>query len=231
MKESKQKLLQITGLSNEVFELLRFELNMFLVRLGCYLNPFKIYTIKKYINQTDIRLNIGAGPFGELGWVNIDMFKFKQVSFTYDCRKKLPFKSETITKIRCEHVLEHMDRDYEALLFLKACNRVLVSGGIIRIVVPDISKYVEAYYENDWAKVGLDNNQIKSWQGAAILTHTFRQDGEHKYGYDFEALSKLLQDAGFQTISKSQFGVSMDPDLKSDQPNHQPYSLYVEAVK
>ena len=106
-----------------------------------------------------------------------------------------------------------------------------MSGGIIRIVVPDISKYVEAYYENDWAKVGLDNNQIENWQGAAILTHTFRQGGEHKYGYDFDALSKLLQDAGFTQISKTEFGVSMDAGLKNDQPNHQPYSLYVEAVK
>ena len=231
MKKSKEKLLEITGLSNEVFEIIRFELYMFILRLNTKFNPFKKLEINKYVNSADLKVNIGAGPFGEDGWINIDIAKHKNISFTYDCRKKLPFADNTVSKIRCEHLLEHLDKIYELPEFLEECKRVLKKNGVLRIVVPDIEKYINAYYEGNWTLVGLEHNIQAKWQAAEILTHLFRQGGEHKYGYDFHALSKVLIDAGFEKVIKTAFGCSLDGDLKYDQPNHRFHSLYVEAVK
>ena len=231
MKKSKKKILQFTGLSNEVFELFRFELNMFMVRLNSKLNPLKIYKIKKYARHNNIKLNIGAGPFGEEGWVNIDMFKYKNISFTYDCRKSIPLKNNTVSLIRCEHVLEHMDKEYEAKVFLKECHRILNKGGIIRIIVPDIEKFIKAYYEKDWKVVGINQEVKGEWQEADILTHTFRQGGEHKFGYDFKALAYLIEACGFTDIQKTTFGCSISAELTKDQEIHLKHSLYVEAVK
>lgn len=231
MKKSKATILKITGLSNEVFEIFRFELNAFLLRLSSTFNPIKRRTIKRYVALKNIKLNVGAGPFGEDGWVNIDMFLYKNVSFTYDCRKKLPFLDSTVSKIRCEHLLEHMDREYEAPKFLGECNRVMKENAVLRIVVPDIEKYIHAYYLNNWSLVGMDQNPTYERQAADILTHTFRQGGEHKFGYDFNGMEKILLEAGFSKIMKMEYGKSNDLELKGDLPNHRQYSLYVEAFK
>jgi len=231
MKKSKEKLLRITGLSNEVFEIFRFEWNTFLLRLNCSVNPFKRRKIKKFTGLSNLKVNVGAGPFGEVGWVNIDVFYCKNISFTYDCRKKLPFRDGTVSKIRCEHVLEHMDIQYETPLFLKECHRVLTETGVLRIVVPDIEKFVHAYYLNEWSALGMQQAISPNWQPADILTHTFRQGGEHKFGYDFYVMKRVLEDAGFKKIERMEFGRSFDPELQKDQKNHEKYSLYVEAIK
>jgi hypothetical protein len=107
----------------------------------------------------------------------------------------------------------------------------LKKGSVIRIVVPDIAKYIRAYYENDCSVVGLSKKLPDSWVAADILNHTFRQGGEHKFGCDFVALEKVLFDSGFRIIEMKQYGVSLDLDLKFDQTNHALYSLYVKAVK
>jgi hypothetical protein len=64
-----------------------------------------------------------------------------------------------------------------------------------------------------------------------ILNHTFRQRGEHKFGYDFETLRRTVSKAGFLKITKMSWGNSADPMLKDDLPNHRPYSLYVDCMK
>lgn len=231
MNKNKIILLKYCGLSNEVFEILRFELNMLFLRINNKINPFKIQKINNLAKSNNILLNIGAGPFGEAGWINIDMFMYKNISFTFDCRKKIPFRDNSVSLIRCEHVLEHMDKQFEALVFLKECVRILKPRGIIRIIVPDIEKFITAYYEKKWEKVGINYEFSPYWSEADVMTHIFRQSGEHKYGYDFKSLTYLLQEAGFQTIYKTEFGSSKDNKLTNDQPNHQWHSLYAEAIK
>ncbi len=231
MKANKARLLKLTGLSNELFETIRYEMKLFFIRFGSKFNPFKINRIKKIGSQGNLYLNIGAGPFGEEGWVNIDADMLKNISFTYDCRKKIPFKSASVEVIRCEHVVEHMDREYEAIPFLKECLRVLKPGGVVRIIVPDIEKFIAAYYKHDWSIVGIDDKFSEEWGEADLMTRTFRQGGEHKFGYDFVAMSHLLKRVGFSIINREEFGVSSNPLLVNDQKNHKPYSLYVEGIK
>ena len=63
------------------------------------------------------------------------------------------------------------------------------------------------------------------------LNHQFHQEGEHLFGYDFETLSFALKKAGFSSVKRQAFKVSVDPDLAIDLPIHESYSLYVEAIK
>jgi hypothetical protein len=41
----------------------------------------------------------------------------------------------------------------------------------------------------------------------------------------------VLLEAGFASVHKQSFRVSLDAQLAIDQDQHRPYSLYVEAVK
>jgi predicted SAM-dependent methyltransferase len=220
----------------ENFNVLRFELKCMRINLNNRINPFAISKIHRQRSKTGLSVNIGAGPFGQADWTNIDMFPHKNVALIYDCRRKLPFADGSVDRIRCEHVFEHLDNKDEAPKFLKECLRCLGTGKVMRIVVPDLELFINAYCDSSgeaWKKLGYDLNNLPGDLETPmdILNYTFRQSGEHKYGYDFRTLQGILQKAGFKVIQKMSWGNSLDPMLKDDQENHKGYSLYVDCVK
>lgn len=231
-----KKIIDASPVSPEIFSAFRVEFRAFRNRLNNRLNPFKRLAISKYTAQKNISLNIGCGPFGHDGWVNVDLMPLKNVSFTYDTRRHLPFKNETVVRIRVEHFFEHLDKDFEVPRFLDECKRIMQPGAVLRIAVPDIEKFIEAYSKNDkalWLNLGYDVSNLP--QGfdtkIAILNHIFRQDGEHKYAYDFEAMHYVLNKHGFKQITRQQYRQSLDNELIEDQQNHSNHSLYVDCVK
>jgi predicted SAM-dependent methyltransferase len=229
-------LLNMSPVSPEVFMIFRVEFRAFRNRLNYRLNPFKRMEVGKFTSQNNISLNIGCGPFGQDDWVNVDLMKLRNVSFTFDSRRSLPFKDNTVSRIRVEHFFEHIDKSYEAPVFLDECKRVMQDGAVLRIVVPDIEKFIRAYLNNDkgeWKSLGYDIDALPKGfdTKVAILNHIFRQDGEHKYAYDFESLSYILIKHGFKNITGQQYRQSLDELLIDDQQNHSNHSLYVDCTK
>jgi predicted SAM-dependent methyltransferase len=229
-------ILKLSPVSPEILSITRVEFRAFRSRLNYRLNPFKRMAVSKFLTSDSINLNIGCGPFGQHDWVNVDLMKLKNVSFTFDSRKKLPFKSGSVDRIRVEHFFEHLDKKSEVPSFLEECKRAMKQGAVLRIVVPDIEKFITAYYDNDkasWADLGYDTDNLPENfdTKVAILNHIFRQDGEHKYGYDFEALKYVLQAHGFRQIVRQHYRKSLDDQLTQDQENHSKHSLYVDCIK
>lgn len=221
-------------LSRENFNIFRHELNAFLLRLNSNFNPIKRATVSKYTKQDEICLNVGAGPFGKEGWINVDMFKLNNITFTYDCRRKMPFRDNSVRRIRCEHVFEHLTMHDEVPAFLQECKRVLKEDGVLRIIVPDIAKFIKAYYEKDnilWNEMGFEVGAKEAPTAAFLLNHVFRQDGEHKFAYDFETLEYVVKKAEFSQVIHQEWMKSIDEKLKDDLANHRPYSLYVDCIK
>ena len=118
-----------------------------------------------------VKVNIGSGPDGLSNWENLDwgMLAFLgkapllQKAFVFfgllpasyvkkwppnlilhDCKKKLPFKNNSVDFLYTSHFVEHLKR-YEAVDFLKDCFRILKLGGVLRICVPDIEKISKKY--------------------------------------------------------------------------------------
>jgi hypothetical protein len=78
--------------TRENFDRLRFELNAFRININNRINPFAIYKVLRQRSKTGLSVNIGSGPFGLEGWVNIDMFSLdqpvhKSYSLYVDCIK------------------------------------------------------------------------------------------------------------------------------------------------
>lgn len=225
-------------ITRENFDIFRLELNAFIVRFQNKISPIHKARIRKNINAPNPSVNIGAGPFGAPGWINIDLFPHRNISFTFDARKKLPFRNNSVERIRCEHFFEHLDRNEEAPAFLKECLRALKPGKVLRLVVPDLEKFVSAYVSQStekWKELGYSFKNMdpeSQWQTPIeVLNHTFRQNGEHKFGYDFQTLEMDLKNAGFERILKNDWNQCMDTGMNDDLENHRPYSLYVDAVK
>jgi predicted SAM-dependent methyltransferase len=167
--------------------------------------------------------------------VNIDLRASHPDVVALDCRRRLPFGDQSIAGIRAEHFFEHLEPREEVPAFLAECRRVLVDGGVLRIIVPDTERYLRAYCRDDLSgfrdlSVPLpfpDDLPTRM----DVVNHTFHQWHEHRWGYDLETLVHRLQSSGFARVTKMGFRSSIDPELASDREEHAPYSLYVDAVK
>jgi len=53
---------------------------------------------KQYENAKDLLVNLGAGPDGKPGWINVDLYEAPGIKCVYDCRKILPFPAEAIAR-------------------------------------------------------------------------------------------------------------------------------------
>jgi predicted SAM-dependent methyltransferase len=189
------------------------------------------------------RLNLACGDHGKAGWINVDLFG-PAADLRLDLREPLPFSDNTIAEIYTEHFFEHLDypnvldsmgwdletdnNRSEALEFVRECRRVLVPGGVLDIVVPDAEGLIAEYVVRH--QVGFPKHH--PWWGPKwcdtpmhCVNYLFRQGREHKYAYDEETLMRVLESAGFVTVTRRTF------DATRDAANHAIGSLCVTAVK
>lgn len=196
---------------------------------------------KDFKGRKEMLINIGAGEDGKDGWINVDARNSKGVNCLWDCRRSLPFDEHSAKFIFTEHFIEHIDYYQDAPLLFKDIYRVLKPGGILRIIVPDGQKYLEAYNEHGWETLSkmrpLLEGNVDFWSKEVIHTKMelinkiFRQNYEHRFAYDFETLKHCLANAGFKNIIKQDFNKSLNPELSIDMPIRASESLYVEAIK
>ncbi|NOH31507.1 class I SAM-dependent methyltransferase [Vibrio mediterranei] len=160
----------------------------------------------KQIKQTDLKLHLGCGSHHFDGWENIDL-GYGDISF--DLTKGLPYDDNSVKAIYMGHIFEHLEYKDESSSLLLECHRVLKPGGRIRIVVPDIEAFLNAYVHHDemffnhfqkaWARPPFSSHLdlFLHYAGAGSFPHVIDQ---HKFGYDFVTLSKLLTDCLFTHI-------------------------------
>lgn len=222
--------------NRHVFSHFRLEINAMRVRL---MNHIYLPWILRLINLKDkksILANIGSGPFGKEGFVNVDLFPYKGVSLVYDCRKKLPFSDNSCKGIHVEHFIEHLDPSDELPFFLKDCLRCLEKDGVLRVIVPDASLYIKAYTTEGWdmlENIGCGRASVKSSFSSKIeaLNHIFLQGYEHMGGFDDERITYTLKTAGFNKIKKYQWRKGNFPEGCIDREQHKLYSMYYEGEK
>ncbi|MDH3598267.1 MAG: methyltransferase domain-containing protein [Candidatus Tectomicrobia bacterium] len=189
----------------------------------------------------DQLINLGCGRSGQPGWINIDVAPAPGVTYTFDCRRRLPFADNTARGIYTEHFFEHLDYTEEAPYFLSECRRVLKAGGVLRIVIPDAEKYVRAYCDPGWEAISrvrdLSNDHFDRFAECRyntkmeLLNEVFRQAYEHKFAYDFATLEFILLKYGFSRVVRQAYDCSLLEEFRIDQERRKSESLYVEAVK
>jgi predicted SAM-dependent methyltransferase len=188
-----------------------------------------------------LRLNLGSGFQPKAGWINIDLSD--RATLTLDLREPLPFRDNSVETIYSEHFFEHLNYAQlddpaaraletpsslsEALTFLRECRRVLVSGGVLDLVVPDAECIVREYAARHRTPFPAHGWWGPAWCDTPLhcVNYVFRQGSEHKYAYDEETLASVLADAGFVNVRRRPFDASVDA------PNHEIGSLCVLARK
>jgi ubiquinone/menaquinone biosynthesis C-methylase UbiE len=148
----------------------------------------------------------------------------------HDLRRPLPFKENTFSAIYASHVLEHLYL-VESQRLLGECKRVLKPGGVIRLVVPDLRFMVTDYLQR---KNGGNPTHPEEMSAADHLNERlgFRSPAppagnivfrfyavwkdfhSHKWMYDSESLTRYLNLAGFEEVSKKEFLKSEIPGIE-----------------
>lgn len=132
--------------------------------------------------------------------------------------KRWPFADASAEAVFSSHVVEHLSLR-GARICVKNAHRVLKKGGVLRIVVPNLDKFVadyrpEASYE--WATNFFEADQPS-------------EKNMHHFMYNGESMTRLLREAGFTEITKESFRVGKCPDI--DRLDNRPDSLFMEAIK
>lgn len=144
---------------------------------------------------------------------------FKRVRYL-DATKRFPYPDESFDVVFSSHFLEHLFPD-EAAFCLTETYRVLRSGGVCRVVVPDLDKIISEYSPD--APEGFLKRTFEFSDRKSIKN-------VHHWHYNEHSLRSLLSNIGFRLTRRCAYGEGLCPDLEL-LDNRPEESLYVEAVK
>ena len=113
-----------------VFRTLRLELSALRVNVLNMLHPRYLARRRALARGRDLLVNVGCGPFGHEGWINLDLHAHSGVALAIDCRRSLPLADDSCRGIHIEHYFEHLEPTRERPRFLAECRRCLMPGGI-----------------------------------------------------------------------------------------------------
>jgi len=157
-----------------------------------------------------IKLNLGGGKtWHEEGWVNLD-----RGLDGYDLSDRLltPFGNGSVDLIFTAHCLEHLTFENAALLLVD-CHRVLVPGGVFRLVLPDMNDVANIYLTEE------KREKVKIWFGwDYYMGHpsTINKVHDHRSHYTHTTLRIALWLSGFGNdhIIVSSPLQSMEPEMR-----------------
>lgn len=194
--------------------------------------------IAVHIPAGDNKLKVNFGSFINMfhnGWINIDVLNLQEFAkrhhykfINMDIRQKLNFNDNSIDLIYSSHMLEHLTAD-EGFFFLRECHRILRSGGVVRIAVPDADKLIKYYQSNQLSMFDEINDgcSTSNFESAKLWSLLFEG---HRIAYDFAGLKSVGENAGF-VVEKKMFNQG-NKQIVSETIDMLPeISLFVEMTK
>jgi predicted SAM-dependent methyltransferase len=190
------------------------------------------------------RVNLGCGPNAPAGWLNVDgswnawlsnhrhirtalttLGLLGKISpgaqwnvqpLVHDLTRPLPFKDNTVSAVYAAHVIEHLYLA-DAQRLMGECKRVLRSGGVIRLVVPDLRSMATNYLKNKNGGSSSPSGRIAAAdklnenlgfrspappRGNFLLKYYYlsKDFHHHKWMYDSDSLIGYMERAGFAEV-------------------------------
>lgn len=203
-----------------------------------------------------MKLNLGCGDHILPGWTNVDYalgarvmklplfprlnrrWKLLRTDWSseivvHDLRRRFPWADDSVDAIYSSHTLEHLTRA-EGRRFLGECYRVLSPGGIIRIVVPDLRRFV-ADYDTGLRPADrfIEDLGITYPSGRGILFHLLAPlvAFPHRCMYDEPTLLAAMADTGFAVAPRKPFESDLAPIGLVELPQRTRTAVIVEGKK
>src|SRR5512134_948746 len=91
-------------------------------------------------------LNLGCGSriCGDPRWVNVDSVSTRNGVIRHNLLEGIPFPAGSFDAVYSSHVFEHFRRE-DGKHLARECHRVMRTGGVVRIAVPDLEQACRLY--------------------------------------------------------------------------------------
>jgi predicted SAM-dependent methyltransferase len=160
----------IKGIINSKIDLMVRVMRLINLKLTKYTQPSIPLEHRKYIN-------IGADPEWQHPlFLSMDQSSTAAIWINLSKRNPLPFKKNQFSGIYCSNILNHL-KYVECHYILKEIYKSLEIGGVFRIVVPDIDKWLDAYENKNTTFFAYSNNDEINRQDS-LLRLVVRQFAE-----------------------------------------------------
>lgn len=162
-----------------------------------------------------VKLNLGChATMFHRGWVNVDHRDARQfagqngyVFRMHDVREGLPFPTEGVDLIYHANLLDTLTYA-EGQELLNECRRVLKPTGVMRLAVPDVASFMDAYVGSGGGGAclgGLTVDDLDEVSEAVASSKTMLQKmftcmGGKAALYDHDTLVEPLRAAGFRSV-------------------------------
>jgi predicted SAM-dependent methyltransferase len=190
----------------------------------------------KHVKNSKLNLlNLGCGFAFFDGWVNADFFhlpiKFwkknqrKTPDWMLDLRYPLNCPDNYWDGVYTEHTLEHLTPAQDFRLF-KELYRTMKPGAHLRIIVPNLDKYIQFYNGNS-----PDKQFDEMFTTGAEALRNVTQNYLHFSTWNAELMVQFCKKAGFSQVKEVAFNQGDASLIIKDTPNRAWESLYIEACK
>jgi predicted SAM-dependent methyltransferase len=134
-----------------------------------------------------------------------------------DVSRRFPFASGSVEAVFSCHLLEHLTPDV-AMNCLRESFRILCTGGIIRVGVPDLDLLVRQY----------DPTSPDDFVYRVFESRQVRDKNRHHWMYNDRSLAGALAAAGFIAAKRWEYRTGNCPDLEL-LDNRPDVTLFMEA--
>lgn len=139
--------------------------------------------------EIPIYLNLGCGRRFHRSWVNVDFESSDETVMAHNLLEGIPFEDGEFDAVYHSHVLEHFSKQ-DGKAFLCECYRVLKTGGVLRVAVPDLEQIVRHYLKclngallrdadsalnYEWIMLEMYDQTVRNQSGGE-MAHYFRRD-------------------------------------------------------
>lgn len=210
------------------------------VNVGCGATPTLGW--RNFDNSPAVRL-AGyprlAGLLHRLGVLDEHQFAFSRLAREQgveygDAVRGLPLRAGSVDAIYASHVVEHLDRD-EARRFITEARRVLRTGGVLRLAVPDVRVLVTNYLEDGDADHFISRTMLASASPGSLRERVrllVVGQRHHRWMYDGKSLAALVSACGFRDVRVLESGVTtIEQPGELNLREREEESVYVEGVK
>jgi len=197
-----------------------------------------------------IKLHLGAFTSGIPGWINTDITPhiwIAQIPFAaallkslgkiseeryqehrngcfdnlryMDLAKPLPFRAGSVSAVFSSHVFEHLFSD-EIERLVGEIYRVLVPGGVCRVIVPDLDQIVRSYDPEN------PRPFLEQMYEIGRRSHV---KNIHHWGFTRLSLTGLFQAAAFSQPYVTEYRKGVCPDI--EKLDNRPGSIFFEAIR
>jgi predicted SAM-dependent methyltransferase len=173
------------------------------------------------------RLNWGCGSHVASGWINSDIKDGAGIDLVADIREGLPLADESMDCVVSVHALPEFAYP-EIGVVLAELRRVLVPGGVLRLVLPDLLKGIEAFQRGDPDYFLVDPAEVSSPGGRFVVHMLWYGYSRTLFTVDF--VEELLAKAGFVDVTACSFRQTESDFSEIIELDNRPReSMYVEA--